>query len=175
MNAKSIFKIVCFSFLFLGTSICSFAQLSMNEFLDKWNKSESFTLEVVEMMPEGLLDYRPHPTAMTFSEQISHLSLTMLRLSKGFLNGEEPNFDTQIIPTTKQGLMDYVKNCYAYSRSSVKALSQSQLEEQLDSFVGRVNRRQIIALMDDHTTHHRGAAVSYLRANGIEPPRYRGI
>jgi uncharacterized damage-inducible protein DinB len=175
MNVKSLFKIVSLALLFLGISSVSFAQISMSEFFEKWNKSEEFTLEVVAMMPEELIEYRPHPTAMTFNEQIAHLSLTMVRLSKGFLNGEEPAFDTQVIPATRHELMQYVKNCYAYSRVSIKALSSDQLDERLDSFVGNVSRRQIIALMDDHTTHHRGAAISYLRANGIEPPRYRGI
>ncbi|MCC5928573.1 MAG: hypothetical protein JJU28_04940 [Cyclobacteriaceae bacterium] len=29
--------------------------------------------------------------------------------------------------------------------------------------------------MDDHTTHHRGAAISYIRSQGIKPPSYRGL
>jgi uncharacterized damage-inducible protein DinB len=33
-------------------------------------------------------------------------------------------------------------------------------------------KRQILLLLSDHITHHRGQMIVYLRLNGISPPRY---
>lgn len=51
----------------------------------------------------------------------------------------------------------------------------AQMDEEIDSFAGKVTRRQMVGLIDDHATHHRGAAIAYLRANGIVPPPFRGL
>ena len=32
-----------------------------------------------------------------------------------------------------------------------------------------------MALLMDHSTHHRGAAIAYLRSEGVEPPAFVGF
>jgi uncharacterized damage-inducible protein DinB len=99
----------------------------------------------------------------------------MVMISSRFLNGAAPSFAADAKPATKAELKTFVENCYAYAKTTVGKLSEAELAEVVEIFGGTGSRRQVIGLMDDHTTHHRGAAISYIRANGIEPPQYRGM
>jgi uncharacterized damage-inducible protein DinB len=153
----------------------SFAQTSMEEFITKWENGKKFTIAVVEKMPDNLMDYKPHPSAMSFKEQITHFSGTIAGISKGFLLGGDPTFNPEAVSGNKEELIQYVSNCYDYGKATFTNLTEAQLAEEIESFAGKVTRRQMIGLIDDHNTHHRGAAISYIRANGIEPPRFSGL
>ncbi|HSI76125.1 MAG TPA: DinB family protein [Lunatimonas sp.] len=151
------------------------AQITMDEFMSKWENSREFTLETLDKMPADLLDYKPHESAMSFREQITHVAGSIAGLSKGFLQGGDMDFDPQAKPQTKAELKKFIEQCYAYGKKTISSLSEAQLGEEIDSFAGKVTRRQMLGLIDDHATHHRGAAISYIRANGIEPPAFRGL
>ncbi len=153
----------------------SFGQTTMEEFLSKWENGKQFTLEVVDKMPDDKFDYKPDPEAMSFKEQVTHIAASIVGISKGFLNGEEPDFASDAKPQTKEELKSYITSCYDYGKASFTNLSEQELGEQIESFAGKITRRQMIGLVDDHCTHHRGAAISYIRANGIEPPAFRAL
>ncbi|AFL83475.1 hypothetical protein Belba_0828 [Belliella baltica DSM 15883] len=151
------------------------AQTTMEEFMMKWENGKQFTLEVVDKMPDDLQNYKPHETAMSFNEQITHLSSAIAGISKGFLSGEDPAFDLTSKPANKEELKAFVTACYDYGKATFSKLTEAQLAEKVEIFGNTASRRQIIALIDDHCTHHRGAAISYIRANGIEPPRFNAM
>lgn len=170
-----LFSLALMLMLGLGVQANSFAQTTMEEFAAKWEKGKQFTLEVVDKMPDDLLDYRPHESAMSFSEQIVHLASAAAGISQNFLNGAQPSFDLGAKPATKAELKAFVIACYDYTKGTVSALSTEQLGETVEFFGMSGTRRQVVALIDDHTTHHRGAAISYIRSHGIEPPRFRAL
>ncbi|EIM78426.1 DinB family protein [Nitritalea halalkaliphila LW7] len=147
----------------------------MEEFVKKWDNGLAFTLETIDAMPDDLLDYKPHASAMSFKEQVAHSATSIVWIAKNTLDGPEPDFDTSATPANKAELKALVEASYAYGKNLVASLSPEDLETQVESFAGTVTKRQLLALMDDHATHHRGAAIAYIRANGIEPPRYRGL
>lgn len=151
------------------------AQTTMEEFLAKWDNSKAFTLEVLEKMPDNLLDYRPHESAMSFKEQVTHVAGSVGGLSQGFMLGAEPGFKIDATPETREELEQYIIDCYDYGKATISKLTEAQLAEKIDTFAGKVTRRQMLGLIDDHATHHRGAAVSYIRSNGVEPPAFRGM
>ncbi len=160
--------------LFLNANEAA-AQTTMEEFLSKWENGKQFAIEIVDKMPDDLMDYKPGSEGMSFREQIVHFSGAIVGLSKGFLNGAEPDFASDAKPQTKEELKAFITACYDYGKTTFTNLSEDQLGEQIDSFAGKVTRRQMIGLIDDHITHHRGAAIAYIRANGIEPPAFRAI
>lgn len=151
------------------------AQTNMDEFLAKWDNGKAFTLEVLEKMPDNLLDYRPHESAMSFMEQVTHVAGSVGGLSQGFMLGAEPGFALDATPETREELKQFIIDCYDYGKTTVSNLTEAQLSEEIDTFAGKVTRRQMLGLIDDHGTHHRGAAISYIRSNGIEPPAFRGL
>ena len=151
------------------------AQTTIEEFAAKWENSKHFTLEVVDKMPDDLMNYKPHESAMSFAEQIIHLSSAAAGISQRFLNGAAPSFDIGAKPSNKAEMKAFVTACFDYAKATVGALSAEQLAESVEIFGSTGTRRQVVGLIDDHTTHHRGAAIAYIRANGIEPPRFRGM
>ncbi len=151
------------------------AQTQMDEFMAKWENSKQFTLEVVEAMPDDKMDYKPHESAMSFKEQIIHLSSAMAMMSQRFLDGTAPDFALDSKPSSKAELKEHVTKCYDYAKKTFENVDESKLGDKVDLFGNSATRRQALALINDHTTHHRGAAVSYLRFNGIEPPRFRAL
>jgi uncharacterized damage-inducible protein DinB len=176
MNSKTKFLAMAFALgaIFFSSEFAS-AQTTMEEFLSKWENGKQFAIEVVDKMPDHLMDYRPDPEAMSFKEQVTHFSSAIVGISKGFLNGTEPAFASDAKPQTKEELKAFIISCYDYGKATFTNLSEAELGEQIDSFAGKVTRRQMIGLIDDHVTHHRGAAISYIRANGIAPPPFRAI
>ncbi|WP_439481469.1 DinB family protein [Cyclobacterium plantarum] len=162
-------------FIFQCAMVQAHAQTTMEEFMAKWENSRAFTLEAIETMPNDLLDYKPHESAMSFKEQITHIGGAMASICQGFLMGEEMGFDHKVEPQTKEQMSAFINQCYDYGKKTIASLSQEEMEEEIDSFAGKITRRQMVGLVDDHTTHHRGAAISYIRANGIQPPAFRGL
>ncbi len=151
------------------------AQTNLEEFLLKWENGKKFTIEVVDKMPDELLNYKPHDSAMSFTEQVTHLSSAIVGISQGYLNGRNPGFPVSVKPASKAELKAFVEQCFDYGKETFSNLTELELAEKVDIFGMNGSRRQVISLIDDHVTHHRGAAVSYIRANGIEPPRFRGM
>jgi len=85
------------------------------------------------------------------------------------------DFDASATPQTKAEMKEFINNAYDYGKKTITSLTEAQLSEKIDSFAGNITRRQMVGLVDNHTTHHRGAAISYIRSNGIEPPAFRGL
>jgi len=56
----------------------------------------------------------------------------------------------------------------------VQALKEENLDEKVDFFAGEKNKLQILNLLQDHVTHHRGQLAVYLNLKGIKPPAYTG-
>ncbi len=174
MTMKWLYLSTCLFFL-----TGSFAQDAfLEEFAVKWEGAKSYTLEVAERMPESAYDFRPTPEQMSFREQLLHMMSNMVGLSQRYLDAGDwaPVLrDTSITKTyDKELLLRYLGYAYEYVGESVIELDSTELNKEVDFFAGPKSVRQIINLLDDHSTHHRGQLMVYLRLNGLEPPRYRG-
>ncbi len=159
--------------IFFLAQTASQAQTNMDEFLAKWEGSMQFTMDVVDKMPEDLLDYKPHESAMSFQEQIVHLSNAAVGMSQQFLGGPDAKSILESKPSSKEELKAHVKLSYEYAMKVFKSVPEDQLGDQVEIYGNTGSKRQVMGFIDDHTIHHRGAAISYIRANGVEPPRYR--
>ncbi|MDF1517561.1 MAG: DinB family protein [Lutibacter sp.] len=56
----------------------------------------------------------------------------------------------------------------------VKMVSLEDLSTEVAFFSGPKSKLQILNLLQDHVTHHRGQLVIYLNLNGVVPPKYIG-
>ncbi len=163
-----------FAAFMLVSNIIS-AQTTMEEFMVKWENSKKFTLDVLDKMPESGMDYKTDPAAMSFKEQIHHIGSSIAGITQGFLLGTDPALTIELESASKAELAEYVGKCFDYAATTIKSLPAEKAAEQIEVFGNNVSRRQIMALLVDHTTHHRGAAIAYLRANGVEPPAFVGF
>lgn len=162
------------SFLMLSAGVVN-AQTTVEEFMTKWDNSKSYTLGVLSKMPDSGMDYKTDPDAMSFKEQIHHIGNAIVGISQGYLKGGNPGFEIDLESANREELAAYVGKCYDYGKKTMAGLSADDLGEKQDVFGNNVSRRQVMALLMDHSTHHRGAAVAYLRVNGAEPPAFVGF
>jgi uncharacterized damage-inducible protein DinB len=151
----------------------------ISEFLDELKLSRAYTLECAQAMPQAKYEFRPVPEVRTFGQQMVHLSEAVPGLYELFIEnkkapthpfsegGKEPViFKEEVIARLDVGF-DYVE------RAAAK-LSASVLRQPTKIFGGRViSKHRMLRFLLDHTTHHRGQTIVYLRINGIQPPLYR--
>lgn len=176
---KMIIKFTCaglFYAFFMFFATLAQGQTTKDEFLAKWENGKKFTLDVLAKMPDSELDYKTDPAAMSFKEQIHHIGDAIVMISKGFLKGAEEVPTLDVAKASKTELAEFVAEAYDYGAATVRALSDADAAEKIEVFGSTtVSRRQVEALMMDHSTHHRGSAIAYLRVKGIEPPEFVGF
>ncbi|NVK50877.1 MAG: DinB family protein [Cyclobacteriaceae bacterium] len=151
------------------------AQTTMEEFLSKWRNGKQFTIDVLNAMPESGMDYKTDPEAMSFKEQIHHIASSAVGIAQGYLMGKDPGFSIDVATASKAELADYVAKAYDYAEETMRALPADKAGEVIEVFGMNASRRQIMALIMDHSTHHRGSAIAYLRASGVTPPAFVGF
>ncbi|MFC5626457.1 DinB family protein [Algoriphagus winogradskyi] len=161
--------------IFLLVASAATAQTTKDEFMSKWQNSKQFTIDVLNKMPDSGMDYKTDPEAMSFKEQIHHIGNAIVGISQGFLKGGDPGFTIDLATASKADLAAYVAKCYDYGTTTMKALSDADAGEAIEVFGNKVTRRQVMALLMDHSTHHRGSAIAYLRVQGAEPPAFVGF
>jgi len=148
-------------------------ELVKTVFLEKWENSKTYLIEVAQAMPEEEYSFKPTEREMSFTEQIQHICENMLWLSKSYIspiNSQEIN--TKV--TSKKELLALIDLSFSTSANRVSQLSDLDLSQKVDFFAGQKNKLQILNLMQDHVTHHRGQLIVYLNLNSIKPPRYTG-
>jgi uncharacterized damage-inducible protein DinB len=166
----------CILFLLWGLlNFPAFGQQGfIKDFQEKWSNSMDYTVEVAEAMPADKYDYQPTEDQMNFESQLLHMMSNINWLTTSYLNGEAVSFDLKSTDYSKERLIEMLKIAYGNAAAAVKELKEADLEEQVDFFAGPKSKRQIITLLNDHSTHHRGQLIVYMRLNNIKPPRYRG-
>ena len=149
------------------------------EFLAELKLSRAYTLECAQAMPGEKYEFRPVPEVRTFGQQMVHLSEAVPGLYELFVEnkktpthpfsegGKEPVLSKEEIIARLGMGFDYVE------RSAAK-LSVATLRQTTKIFGGKViSKHRMLRFLLDHTTHHRGQTVVYLRLNHIQPPLYR--
>ena len=145
-------------------------------FLEKWSNSKEYLIAIAQAMPEQHYTFKPTERQMTFGDQLLHIRANMLWLGTTHFSAEK--FDrTSITNSTPKGKTAIIKALEA-SFDSVYALAEATTAEDLKTivnfFAGPKSKLQILNLLQDHVTHHRGQLIVYLNLNTIDPPEYVG-
>lgn len=144
-------------------------------FLEKWDHSADYLLAIASSIPEDSLGYSPTERQMTIEEQLLHIRSNMLWLGNTYFNPESREMpDARLIPESREELLAALKEGFTAVNTLIENLNEETLSEEVEFFAGPKNRLQILNLMQDHVTHHRGQLIVYLNLLGIEPPRYSG-
>lgn len=179
--ATKLFKITAILFLLylIPQSVC--AQSSENEvfrreFLELWDRSESYSLAVLEAAGDSLLRYSPQEDMQTFAELFVHMSQTIRSLSFTYLD-EERVF---AVPRSVTGLnskdiKDITVRAFAHIRAIINELPDVELDQTITFFSGdEFSKRHVLRVLHSHNAHHRAQCATYLRMNDIVPPRFIG-
>lgn len=131
----------------------------------RWNASSEYTLAVADQMPAEKYLFRPTPEQMTFGEQLLHIAEQnelILREIWRLAPAEQ-----KAAGHAKADVVARLKETAAFGLSLLQKESTAQPSTDAASVLNGI----MLAL--DHTTHHRGQVVVYLRLNGMTPPEYR--
>ena len=86
--------------------------------------------------------------------------------------GKHPDSEPDI--TGKDQIIAGLQEAFELSYQRVEATPESDLAEIVPFFAGDMSKLQILNLMQDHVTHHRGQLIVYLNLLDIPLPRYSG-
>lgn len=173
-------KILIAFFLLLTLPLVGQKSDPKEAFLEKWDNSLSYLLEILDQIPEEAFSYRPTERQMSFEEQFKHIKQNIDWLGTTYFSKEDyktEKTDSEIGAATifsKKELKDDLTRSFHLLKTRVQNTSEGELSETVEFFAGPKSRWQILNLLQDHVTHHRGQLIVYLNLKGIEPPRYSG-
>jgi uncharacterized damage-inducible protein DinB len=153
--------------------------LDMQDFVQDWEQSKQFTLDVANAMPAEFYNFKPNPDEMTFGEQMAHIAGgNVFRFHQ--ITGIQPPFDfdpSKPVTTDKQSILKMLDQSFDYVIVVLPKITSEQLKRtwHLPSWQGRTDPdgRAMLLNMLVHTAHHRAQCEVYLRLKGIKPPDYR--
>jgi uncharacterized damage-inducible protein DinB len=144
----------------------------VSKLLDHWSKSQDYMIELANQMPAEQYTSRPNSKEMTYGEQMIHIANAILFFTKAWAPAQTPMFDQK--KTDKDTALAALNTAFNAGGAAIATLSDVDLGTKiLDSGEGKMTALEVVMLMVDHTEHHRGQAIVYLRHEGIKPVDYR--
>ncbi|WP_072860015.1 DinB family protein [Arenibacter palladensis] len=144
-------------------------------FLEKWENSKSYLVSIAEAMPSEKYDFKPTERQKGFQDQLLHIKRNMDWLSSTYfgrqLSDKGSGNNSKL---TKEETIKLLVNAFDGVSAILKNLPPEALSENVEFFAGEKTKLQILNLLQDHVTHHRGQLIVYLNLNNIEPPTYVG-
>ena len=149
----------------------------IKEFLERWENSRKYLIQVAEMMPEDKYDYKVTPEALSFADNLMHIGFAVDWHSQSLLGGREArDYQTDTIyksyNKSKDEMIATINDTFDAASSLIKNFDPAHFKDELDYFGLTRTKRQVFLLLADHVTHHRSQMLVYLRINGLVPPRY---
>ncbi len=149
--------------------------LAQTAYADRWASTGTYLLEMAEAMPAEGYGLRPADSLFTFDAQLQHLQGNIHWIVGSFLDGDRPVPAIPETPAGKEARLYALTETLAYAKTVLAGLTDSLLQEYIYFPPARQEtaKSEILHVLFDHTAHHRGQLVVYLRLQGIKPPRYR--
>lgn len=170
------------TFLLLLLTLGSFAgQAQPNSYLQetqtRLENAKKSTLQLAETMPETEYGFKPVPDEMSFRAQLLHMAQNLSNLTSSYLTTQPNPLPKELLNDmgqSKAEVMQRIATAFDYAIEAVRGFDEANLEQRVSFFAGPLSKRQIMQLLNDHQTHHRGQLVVYLRLKGLKPPAYVG-
>lgn len=142
----------------------------------KFRNAVAYTLEIAELMPADQYGFRPTPEQKSFQEQLIHLLKNACWLSGTYLTDQAFEIDWKAQEgKNKAETIELLTSTFQAIESRLTQLRLEDLDDEVEFFTPELTHKgQILTLLNDHHTHHRGQIIVYLRLQDIAPPRYRG-
>lgn len=164
-----------FLIAFFAVAMLQAQDTPISAFLEKWENSKNYLIEMAETMPEDKYNFKPTERQKTFKEQLLHIKGNMDWLSTTYFQKDKSKKDAKkAAVNTKAEVIAALKESFDNAAAIIKTAKPEELKEIVDFFAGPKTKLQILNLLQDHVTHHRGQIIVYLNLNDIKPPRYRG-
>lgn len=147
----------------------------IKEYLERLENSRTYLILVAETMPEDKYEFKVTPESMSFAENLMHIGWAMDWHSQSLMGGRDArdwNTDTELKVDKKKEMIATIDKTFDKTIEFIEKFDIIKFEERLNYFGSDRTKRQVLLLLADHITHHRGQMLVYLRLNGLVPPRY---
>jgi uncharacterized damage-inducible protein DinB len=150
--------------------------------LPEFDQEMANTRKLLERVPDGKFDYRPHEKSMTLGRLAGHVAevpsyaTATIRMDKLELTGSEKPFH----PTSKKELLESFDKYVAEARQAISSVSDEDLGKVWSlRFGGKdvfsMPRVAVLrGMVMNHLIHHRAQLQVYLRLNNVEIPGMYG-
>jgi uncharacterized damage-inducible protein DinB len=151
-------------------------------FLPEFDHEMANTRKLLERVPEGRFDYKPHEKSMTLGRLAGHVA-ELPRFGTMILRNDGVDFtgkETPLTATSRKQLLETFDKLAAEARAALADASDDQLGK---TWTLKLNGKQILAMprvaavrgmFMNHIIHHRAQLGVYLRLNNIEIPGMYG-
>lgn len=167
---KNVLLILAISFSTLGFS----QNETIEAFLEKWQNSKTYLIDIAKAMPEENYSFKPTEREMSFGDQLLHIKGNMDWLSSSYFTNETFAKKKETKTYTKDEIISMLEKSFDTVYDIIKNTPADQLKEKVDFFAGEKTKLQILNLLQDHVTHHRGQLIVYLNLKEVTPPKYVG-
>lgn len=139
--------------------------------VDHWKTSKKYMLALAEQMPAEDYGFKPNAAEMSFGEQLAHIAGAN-SFFFATLSGQK---DPIAKPTKfdKASVIKTLNDSYDFCIAALAGLQHERMMQTFDAEGGKMTGMELLLLATDHTAHHRGQAIVYLRAKGIKPVDYQ--
>ncbi|MFT7250523.1 MAG: putative damage-inducible protein DinB [Flavobacterium sp.] len=167
---KKVFLLVMLLFSIIGFS----QNESIEAFLEKWENSKTYLVEIAKAMPEESYSYKPTEREMSFREQLLHIKGNMDWLGTTYFTADKFEKKKDEKTYSKEEIISMLEMSFDKVYEVIKNTKPEALKDKVAFFAGPKTKLQILNLLQDHVTHHRGQLIVYLNLNEIKPPSYVG-
>lgn len=165
----------CFFFITTCIKAQNIDSIFIDAHVTKLINAKKYTLEVAGLMPDEKYSFKPSANEMDFGAQLLHISANLCWLSSSYLSiKKNPLTEADSKVLSKKDIILVVEKAYDFAINVIQNINTKSLGDTVDFFAGPKTKLQIINLLQDHQTHHRGQLLVYLRLNIIKPPEYVG-
>ena len=179
MNRRKSIGLLGLGALFLTQNIYSNNKDIQSDFFElflvRLGYNRMYTFEILEAMPESKFDFQPNNEMMSFSKLFTHIGYS-LDVYAGVFDGKIPNEEPE--SSINKVKSEYLNRCYERFETAYKSLNKNDIYTKNHFYPDKEPWKEfsvfdIIMLAYNHNVHHLGQATTYLRLNGITPPKYR--
>jgi uncharacterized damage-inducible protein DinB len=174
---KPIFFLISVLFSLFTLPLSAQQDRFIQDYLERLENSKKYLILVAETMPKDKYDYRVTPESMSFAENLMHIAWAMDWHCQSLLGGRAPRdweTDTELKVGNKsrEEMLTAINKTFDETINLITNFDAIKLDDELDYFGLSRSKRQILLLLADHITHHRGQMLVSMRLNGLVPPRY---
>lgn len=145
--------------------------------LDGVTRELETTKKVIAAIPDAKSDYKPDPNARSAWELAWHLANSDIEFLDGIADQKFAPTETERAdkPQNVAELVEWYDKHFKRASARVAALSTEQLLTPIDFFgVFHLPGIFYLGFLNNHSIHHRGALVTYLRPMGAKVPSVYG-
>jgi len=143
--------------------------------LDGIAREAESTKKVIAAVPDAKSDYRPDPHARTAKELAWHIVNTDIQFLDGIADLNFSMASPETKPQTSAEIVAWYDDNLKRGIARVQAMTAEQLMTPVDFYgVFNLPAAFYLGFLNNHSIHHRGELVTYLRPMGSKVPSIYG-